>query len=105
MHGLSTVLERNAAQICRYSTITTSAHSVRNTTIRTRKIRGDESLNGSMSCAMVMGSAPPSSPDNKARTRQKEAPPPPPAAGPPARLQTGACPPCGTAAQPDQGPH
>src|SRR6478752_589173 len=82
INALSPGLARKAAQICRYSTITTSAHSVRNTTIRTRKIRGDESLNGSMSCAMVMGSAPPSSPDNKARTRRKEEPRPPPGADP-----------------------
>ena len=82
INALSPGLARKAAQICLYSTITTSAHSVRNTTIRTRKIRGDESLNGSMSCAMVMGSAPPSSPDNKARTRRKEEPRPPPGAEP-----------------------
>src|SRR5690242_21567650 len=36
--------------ICLYSTIATSAHSTRNTSIRTRKIRGEESFVGSISC-------------------------------------------------------
>src|SRR5262245_49019880 len=51
--------------------MTRSAHSVRNTTIRTRKIRGELSLNGSMSCAMAIGSTP-YLPHNKARTGRKE---------------------------------
>src|SRR5262249_41648953 len=50
--------------------MTRSAHSVRNTTIRTRKIRGELSLNGSMSCAMAIGSTPYSL-HNKARTGRK----------------------------------
>ena len=49
-------LARNAVQICLLSTTTTSTHRIRNTSIRTRKIRGEESLNGSRSFAMVLGS-------------------------------------------------
>src|SRR5262249_56794964 len=66
---LRTALARNAIQICLYSTITTRAQTVRNTTIRTIKIRGEESLNGSISCAMVSA---PTSTHNKARPRRKE---------------------------------
>src|SRR5262249_30344980 len=75
---LRTALARNAVQICLYSTITTSAQRVRNTTMRTRKIRGEESLNGSMSCAMAISA--PTSTHNKARPRRKEegGPPAPP---------------------------
>src|SRR5437773_721696 len=42
-------LAKNAAMICLYSTTVTSAHSTRNTSIRTRKIRGDDSLLSSIS--------------------------------------------------------
>jgi len=42
-------MARNATQICLESTTTMRAHRIRNTTIRTRKIRGDESLSGSRS--------------------------------------------------------
>src|SRR5262245_1211039 len=55
MRVLSPGLARNAIQICLLSTTTTSAHRIRNTSIRTRKMRGDESLKGSMSCAMATG--------------------------------------------------
>src|SRR5262245_33782150 len=72
--ALSPGLARNATQICLYSTITTSAHRIRNTSIRTRKIRGEDSLNGSMSCAMAGLSTPSNSPHNKAGTRRKEEP-------------------------------
>src|SRR5215467_6668706 len=67
---LRTALARKAVQICLYSTITTSAQRVRNTTIRTIKIRGEESLNGSISCAMAISA--PTSTHNKARPRRKE---------------------------------
>src|SRR6266852_1127510 len=73
--ALSPGLARNAVQICLYSTITTSAHRIRNTSIRTRKIRGDASLNGSMSCAMARRSPHANSPHNKAGARRKEEPP------------------------------
>ena len=44
-------LARNAATTCLYSTTTISAPSTRNTSIRTRKIRGDDSLLSSISIA------------------------------------------------------
>src|ERR1700756_2326984 len=44
-------LAKKARMICLYSTTATSAHSTRNTTIRTRKIRGDDSLVSSFSIA------------------------------------------------------
>src|ERR1700716_2850608 len=44
-------LAKNAVTICLYSTVVTSAHSTRKTSIRTRKIRGEESLFSSISIA------------------------------------------------------
>ena len=49
--ALSPGLAKNAAMICLYSTTVTSAHSIRNTTIRTRKIRGEDNLLNSISIA------------------------------------------------------
>src|SRR6516162_9901836 len=73
MSALRPGLARNAVQICRYSTTTTSEHRIRNTSIRTRKIRGEESLKGSMSCSMANGSSPQSA-HNTAASRRKEEP-------------------------------
>src|SRR3954470_22046568 len=42
-------LAKKAARICLESTVAISAHSTRNTSIRTRKIRGDDSLVSSIS--------------------------------------------------------
>ena len=42
-------LAKNAAMICLLITTATSAHSTRNTSIRTRKIRGEDSLLSSIS--------------------------------------------------------
>src|SRR6185312_16790183 len=42
-------LAKNAWTICLLSTTVTSAHSTRNTSIRTRKIRGEDSLLSSIS--------------------------------------------------------
>src|SRR5262245_53033817 len=88
--ALSPGLARNAPQISLGKTMTSSAHSVRNTTIRTRKIRGELSLNGSMSCAMAMGSTP-YLPHNKAGTGRKEEGALPAGCGPqpPAEPRTG----------------
>src|SRR3954447_10732864 len=44
-------LAKKAVMICLYSTTRISAHSTRNTSIRTRKIRGDDSLVSSISIA------------------------------------------------------
>src|ERR1700741_3148583 len=44
-------LAKNAWMICRYSPTMTSVHAIRNTTIRTRKIRGEDSLFSSISIA------------------------------------------------------
>src|SRR3954451_1694603 len=44
-------LAKNATMICLYSTNRISEHSTRNTSIRTRKIRGDDSLVSSISIA------------------------------------------------------
>src|ERR1043166_7873995 len=44
-------LAKNATTICRYSTNRINEHNTRNTTIRTRKIRGDDSLDSSISIA------------------------------------------------------
>src|SRR6516164_9908128 len=42
---------KKAWMICRYSTIATSAHRTRNTSMRTRKIRGEDNLFSSISIA------------------------------------------------------
>src|SRR5260370_30467086 len=44
-------LAKKAVTICLESTIVTSAHSTRNTSIRNRKIRGEDSLVSSISIA------------------------------------------------------
>src|SRR5436309_4127072 len=44
-------LAKKATTICLYSTNRISAHSTRNTSIRTRKIRGDDSFVSSISIA------------------------------------------------------
>src|SRR4051812_300396 len=44
-------LAKKATMICLYSTNRISEHSTRNTSIRTRKIRGDDSLVSSISIA------------------------------------------------------
>src|ERR1700678_1391594 len=44
-------LAKKATTICLYSTTMTSVHSTRNTSIRTRKIRGEDSLLSSISIA------------------------------------------------------
>src|SRR5882757_9785758 len=44
-------LAKKAVMICLYSTTSSSAHSTRNTSIRTRKIRGEDSLLSSISIA------------------------------------------------------
>src|SRR5436190_22850918 len=44
-------LAKKATMICLYSTTITSAQSTRNTSIRTRKIRGEDSLVSSISIA------------------------------------------------------
>src|SRR5688572_17876043 len=46
-------LARKASQICLCSTITISAHKIKKTSIRTRKMRGDESFRISTSCAIA----------------------------------------------------
>ena len=51
IRALRAGLARNATQICWWMTMTISAHRIRNTDIRTRKILGEETLKGS-SCAM-----------------------------------------------------
>src|SRR6185437_6809173 len=47
--ALSPGLAKNACTICLLSTTITSAQSTRNTSIRTRKIRGEDSLASSIS--------------------------------------------------------
>src|SRR5580704_2846725 len=49
--ALSPGLAKKARMICLYSTTMTSAQSTRNTSIRTRKIRGEDSLVSSTSMA------------------------------------------------------
>src|SRR6202012_3664526 len=49
--ALSPGLAKKAWMICLYSTTATSAHATRNTSIRTRKIRGEDSLVSSTSMA------------------------------------------------------
>ena len=49
--ALSPGLAKKATMICLYSTNRISEHSTRNTSIRTRKIRGDDSLVSSISIA------------------------------------------------------
>ena len=49
---LSGGLALNATRICWWITNTISAPRIRNTDIRTRKMRGEETLNGSISRAM-----------------------------------------------------
>src|ERR1700745_2640362 len=44
-------LAKKAVAICLFSTTMTSAHSTRNTSIRTRKIRGEDNLLSSISIA------------------------------------------------------
>src|ERR1700742_358082 len=44
-------LAKNACTICLYSTTPSSTHSIRNTSIRTRKIRGEDNLVSSISIA------------------------------------------------------
>src|SRR6202000_1628190 len=44
-------LAKNASTICVYSTTATSEHSIRKTSIRTRKIRGEDSFVSSISIA------------------------------------------------------
>src|SRR5271166_6143340 len=44
-------LAKKASTICLYSTTATSAHSTRNTSMRTRKIRGEDNLFSSISMA------------------------------------------------------
>src|SRR5216683_3552538 len=44
-------LAKKATMNCLYSTTVTSAHSTRNTSIRTRKIRGEDNLFSSISIA------------------------------------------------------
>src|SRR5436853_1993410 len=44
-------LAKKAVTICLYSTNAINAHNTRNTTIRTRKIRGDDSFDSSISIA------------------------------------------------------
>ena len=51
--ALSGGLALKATQICGWMTTTIRLHRIRNTSIRTRKMRGEETLNGSMSCAMA----------------------------------------------------
>src|SRR5207245_360927 len=51
-------LAMKATMICRWRTTTTSEHRMRNTSIRTRKIRGDDSFSGSRSGAMVRVNTP-----------------------------------------------
>ena len=49
--ALSPGLAKKATMICLYSTNRISEHSTRNTSIRTRKIRGDDSFVSSISIA------------------------------------------------------
>src|SRR3954452_14439885 len=51
IRALSPGLAKKATMICLYSTNRISEHSTRNTTMRTRKIRGDDSLVSSISIA------------------------------------------------------
>ena len=51
IRALSPGLAKKATMICLYSTNRISEHSTRNTSIRTRKIRGDDSLVSSISIA------------------------------------------------------
>src|SRR5882757_11470079 len=51
IRAFSPGLAKKATMICLYSTNRISEHSTRNTSIRTRKIRGDDSLVSSISIA------------------------------------------------------
>src|ERR1700710_861325 len=51
IRALSPGLAKKATMICLYSTNRISAHSTKNTSIRTRNIRGDDSLVSSISIA------------------------------------------------------
>ena len=51
INALRPGLAKKATMICLYSTNRISEHSTRNTSIRTRKIRGDDSLVSSISIA------------------------------------------------------
>src|ERR1700743_1354987 len=51
IRALSPGLAKNASTICLYSTPPISTHSNRTTTIRTRKIRGEDNLVSSISIA------------------------------------------------------
>ncbi len=53
MSALSGGLALNAIRICGWMTTTIRLHRIRKTSIRTRKMRGEETLNGSMSRAMA----------------------------------------------------
>src|SRR5262245_12949971 len=53
MRALRPGLARKATWICRYRTTTSRPHRMRKTIIRTRKIRGEESLRGSSCLAMA----------------------------------------------------
>ena len=51
--ALSGGLAMNATRICWWMTTTIRPHRIRKTSIRTRKMRGEETLNGSMSRAIA----------------------------------------------------
>ena len=52
--ALSGGLALKATRICGWMTTTIRLHRIRKTSIRTRKMRGEETLNGSMSRAMCL---------------------------------------------------
>jgi hypothetical protein len=56
--ALSGGLALNAIQDLRVDDDDDQAHRIRKTSIRTRKMRGEETLKGSMSCAMPAFSSP-----------------------------------------------
>ena len=53
MRALSGGLALKATRICGWMTTTIRPHRIRKTSIRTRKMRGEETLNGSMSRAIA----------------------------------------------------
>ena len=63
-----------ATAICLWSTKTISPHRTRNTSIRTRKMRGEDNLNGSMffGHAVRMFAPRPNPASNMAQTRDNE---------------------------------
>ena len=81
--ALSPGLARKAAQICRYSTITTSAHSDQKHHHPDEKDPGRRKLEWVDVLRHGDGISAPNSPDNKARTRRKEEPRLPPPGTPP----------------------